>query len=62
MSVFDHEYVLADIPGLIEGAHAVPVWGMNFCGMSKGLACWYIWSSRLLRISLTRCDNYAQIQ
>lgn len=35
----DTVLVLADIPGLIEGAHQALGWAMNFCVTSSGRAC-----------------------
>jgi GTPase involved in cell partitioning and DNA repair len=33
---------MADIPGLIEGAHGARAWAFNFCATSSAAACWFI--------------------
>jgi len=39
----DKSFVVADIPGLIEGRTWDMVWACSFCGTSSAPACWSIW-------------------
>ena len=43
VSAGDETFVVADIPGLIEGAHWATAWASNSCGTSNARACWCIW-------------------
>ena len=42
-------FVVADIPGLIEGAIPVPAWARNSCGTSNVRACWFTLSMCRMR-------------
>ncbi len=46
----DHAFVLADLPGLIEGRTRASASGMSFSAMSSGRGSWCIWSSRSRRM------------
>ena len=63
-------FVMADIPGIIEGPPTEPAWAMTFCGTSTGAACSSTWWTcpvpkdgtrwRILRPSTPSCGNTAR--
>ena len=58
----DRSFVLADLPGLIEGRTAASVWGTSSCATSSGRACWFTWSSHFRRMTAIRSQNYRTIR
>ena len=50
----ENAFVLADLPGLIEGTAAASGWDMSFCVTSNALVCSFTWSSRSRAMTVIR--------
>ena len=58
----ERAFILADLPGLIEGAHAASASATSSCATSSGRACWSTSSSRCRPTAAIPLQNYHTIR